>query len=151
MRGCSNFALTALFLRVGAGSREPNSILQEVTDLVNHGYKEVTLLGQNNSYYWKDDNREISFANLIEDRLKYHLNYVFVLPRLTRKISPMIIHVVEITVICSYIHLPFQAGGNAMLKRMNRVYTREYYLERVATFEESFPIAVDVILLQTLW
>ncbi|HPY80619.1 MAG TPA: tRNA (N6-isopentenyl adenosine(37)-C2)-methylthiotransferase MiaB [Bacteroidales bacterium] len=153
MRGCNNFCSYCIvpYTRGRERSREPNSILQEIRDLVNHGYKEVTLLGQNvNSYYWKDDNREISFANLIEEAAKIspELRVRFATSH-PKDISDELIHVIgNHSNICSYIHLPFQAGSNAMLKRMNRVYTREYYLERVATIRRIIPdcgLSTDII------
>jgi tRNA-2-methylthio-N6-dimethylallyladenosine synthase len=153
MRGCNNFCSYCIvpYTRGRERSREPNSILQEITDLVNDGYKEVTLLGQNvNSYYWKDDNREFSFANLIEEAAKIspELRVRFATSH-PKDISDELIHVIgNHSNICSYIHLPFQAGSNAMLKRMNRVYTREYYLERVATIRRIIPdcgLSTDII------
>ncbi len=149
MRGCNNFCTYCVvpYTRGRERSRSPQTILHEVEQLLHDGYKEVTLLGQNvNSYQWED----MTFAKLMaavaemspELRVRFATSH-------PKDISDELLETIaRYDNICKYIHLPVQSGSNAVLKRMNRVYTREYYLDRVCKIKELMPecaISTDII------
>ncbi|MBN2236204.1 MAG: tRNA (N6-isopentenyl adenosine(37)-C2)-methylthiotransferase MiaB [Bacteroidales bacterium] len=153
MRGCENFCTYCVvpFTRGKERSRDPETIVNEASDLVTKGYKEVTLLGQNvNSYTWNEDGAEVSFPQLIakvaavspELRVRFATSH-------PKDISDELIKTIANTQnICNAIHLPFQSGSNAMLKKMNRKYTREWYMERISTIKQYIPdcgLSTDVI------
>ncbi len=140
MRGCNNFCSYCIvpYTRGRERSRPYESILNEVNDLYNKGYKEVTLLGQNvNSYLYGD----INFAQLL-DKLATAVPGMRI--RFTTS-HPKDIHEETIQVIakhpnlCKHIHLPVQSGSNKILKLMNRKYTREWYLEKVELIRKYIP------------
>lgn len=153
MRGCNNFCSYCVvpYTRGRERSRNPMTILREAEVLLENGYREVTLLGQNvNSYRWQDGGQTVDFARLLamaaglapELRVRYATSH-------PKDISDELIETMaQYENICKYIHLPVQSGSNAMLKRMNRVYTREYYLERIRKIREVMPgcgISTDII------
>lgn len=146
MRGCNNFCTYCIvpYTRGRERSRDPQDILNEIQDLESRGYKEVTLLGQNvNSYKWQPEGerKPYRFYDLMDDvaerfktlRIRYSTSH----PKdITNKLlSVMAKH----GNICKHIHLPLQAGSNNVLKTMNRKYTSEWYLERVAKIREIMP------------
>ena len=140
MRGCNNFCSYCIvpYTRGRERSRPYESILNEVVDLQTKGYKEVTLLGQNvNSYQYED----INFAQLL-DKLATAVPGVRI--RFTTS-HPKDIHEETIQVIakhpnlCKHIHLPVQSGSDRILKLMNRKYTRQWYLDRVAAIRRIIP------------
>jgi tRNA-2-methylthio-N6-dimethylallyladenosine synthase len=154
MRGCNNMCTFCVvpFTRGRERSRDAASILHECTDLFNRGYKEVTLLGQNvDSYYFTNDaGTNVNFANLLEQ-------VALISPLLRVRFSTS--HPKDITDdvlytmaahpnICKYIHLPVQSGNTRILSQMNRTYTREWYLNKVARIREIMPdcgLSTDVI------
>ncbi|MCL2246458.1 MAG: tRNA (N6-isopentenyl adenosine(37)-C2)-methylthiotransferase MiaB [Lentimicrobiaceae bacterium] len=153
MRGCNNFCSYCVvpYTRGRERSREPNTIIAEAQNLFKKGFKEVTLLGQNvNSYCWKEAEKNIDFADLTEQiarispllRVRYATSH-------PKDISDKLLFVMaKYPNVCHYIHLPVQAGSNEMLKKMNRIYTREYYLERIKRIKEILPdcaISTDII------
>jgi tRNA-2-methylthio-N6-dimethylallyladenosine synthase len=153
MRGCNNFCAYCVvpYTRGRERSRDPKTILEEAQHLFIKGYREVTLLGQNvNSYFWKKDLSNMDFADLTEQiaqispllRVRYATSH-------PKDISDKLLYVMaKYTNVCHYIHLPVQSGSNNVLKKMNRVYTREYYLERIKKIKEILPdcaISTDVI------
>ena len=153
MRGCDNFCSYCVvpFTRGRERSRSPRTILAEAQQLLADGYKEVTLLGQNvNSYRYEEDGTVTTFAQLMERvaQLSPLLRVRFATSH-PKDISDELIHTIaRYPNICKYIHLPVQAGSTSMLQRMNRVYTREQYLERIATIKRVIPdcaIATDII------
>ena len=154
MRGCDNFCSYCVvpFTRGRERSRSPRTILAEARQLLADGYKEVTLLGQNvNSYRYEDEDGTVTtFAQLMERvaLLSPQLRVRFATSH-PKDISDELIHTIaKYPNICKYIHLPVQAGSTSMLQRMNRVYTREQYLERIATIKRVIPdcaIATDII------
>jgi len=138
MRGCDNMCSFCVvpYTRGRERSRDAHSIVKEATQLLNEGYKEVTLLGQNvDSYKWEseDGSEKVNFAQLLE-------KVALVSPLLRVRFSTS--HPKDITDevlytmkkyenICKYIHLPVQSGNNRILDLMNRTYTREWYVERI--------------------
>ncbi len=155
MRGCNNMCSFCVvpFTRGRERSRDAYSIINECKELLNNGYREVTLLGQNvDSYYWRDEEKKemVTFAMLL---------------KMAALISPMLrvrfstSHPKDITDevlftmatyknICNYIHLPVQSGSSRMLQLMNRTYTREWYISRVNRIREILPdcgLSTDVI------
>lgn len=154
MRGCNNFCTYCVvpYTRGRERSRNPQTILSEAQDLLNRGYKEVTLLGQNvNSYRFEnEDGTVVTFAKLMEmvALLSPQLRVRFATSH-PKDISDELIHTIaQYPNICKYIHLPVQAGSTSMLKRMKRVYSREQYLERIDTIKRVIPdcsIATDII------
>ncbi len=155
MRGCENFCAYCVvpFTRGKERSRDPGSILSEARQLADNGYKEVTLLGQNvNSYHWRDENNgpDISFSDLlatvaqIDDRLR--IRFATSHPR---DMSDALLHqMAKFPNICKAIHLPLQSGSTAVLRRMNRKYTRGDYLDRIKAIKTILPgcaISTDVI------
>ena len=155
MYGCNNFCTYCIvpYTRGREKSRRPEDIIAEVKALAADGVKEVTLLGQNvNSYRGvsADSGNEWDFADLI-----YALNEVEGLERIRFMTShpkdlsdKLIAAFAECDKLCNYIHLPVQAGSSSVLKRMNRKYTREQYLELVRKLREAVPgiaISTDII------
>ena len=145
MRGCNNFCTYCIvpYTRGRERSRTLDSILQEVNDLVNRGYKEITLLGQNvNSYAYKKENEEvISFPQLLKSvamaaphtRIRFTTSH-------PKDMSDETLKVIASTAnICKHIHLPVQSGSSRILKLMNRKYTREWYLDRIAAIRKYIP------------
>ena len=153
MRGCNNFCSYCVvpYTRGRERSRNPKTILMEAEDLIQKGYKEVTLLGQNvNSYHWEENGETVSFARLMElvAQLSPELRVRFATSHPKDISDELLETMARYNNICKYIHLPVQSGSNQMLKKMNRVYTREYYLERVRKIRELMPdcaISTDII------
>ena len=147
MRGCNNFCSYCVvpYTRGRERSRDVESILNEVKDLQTKGYKEVTLLGQNvNSYrFVNPDGQIIDFAQLLE---KVALTAPDMRIRFTtshpKDMSDKTLETIaNYDNICKFIHLPVQSGSNRILKLMNRKYTREWYLDRIAAIRKIVPNA----------
>lgn len=145
MRGCNNFCTYCIvpYTRGRERSRDIESILNEVKDLEAKGYKEITLLGQNvNSYHFeRKDGSVVSFPMLLQT---VALSVPHVRIRFTtshpKDMSDETLHVIaDVPNVCKHIHLPVQSGSSRILKAMNRKYTREWYLERVATIRKIIP------------
>lgn len=146
MRGCNNFCTYCIvpYTRGRERSREPESILNELRDLQNKGFKEVILLGQNvNSYLFKpvDGGEPVDMAALLalvaEAAPKMRVRFTTSNPE---DLSDEIIATMASHAnICNHIHLPVQSGSNKILKLMNRKYTREWYLDRIAKIREAMP------------
>ncbi len=146
MRGCNNFCHYCIvpYTRGRERSRDVESILNEVRDLQQKGYKEVTLLGQNvNSYLFEpqDGSDPINFPQLLrkvaetvpEMRIRFTTSH-------PKDMSDETLHVIaDVPNVCKHIHLPVQSGSNRILKLMNRKYTREWYLERVDAIRRIIP------------
>ena len=145
MRGCNNFCSYCIvpYTRGRERSREPRSILNELADMRNRGFKEVILLGQNvNSYHHVDEEGNITgFADLLrivaeaapEMRIRFTTSH-------PKDMSDEIINVIAtVPNVCRHIHLPVQSGSNKVLKAMNRKYTREWYLDRIAAIRRAMP------------
>ena len=147
MRGCNNFCSYCVvpYTRGRERSRDVDSILNEVKDLQTKGYKEVTLLGQNvNSYRFAEpDGQIIDFAQLLE---KVALTAPDMRIRFTtshpKDMSDKTLETIaKYDNVCKFIHLPVQSGSNRILKLMNRKYTREWYLDRIAAIRKIVPNA----------
>lgn len=145
MRGCNNFCSYCIvpYTRGRERSRELASILNEVADLERHGFKEVTLLGQNvNSYrYVTPEGETVDFPALLE---RVALSVPSMRVRFTtshpKDMSDDTIDVIaRYPNICNHIHLPVQSGSNSVLKAMNRKYTREWYLDRIRAIRQRIP------------
>ena len=146
MRGCNNFCTYCIvpYTRGRERSREPESILNELRDLQNKGFKEVILLGQNvNSYLFKpaDGGEPVDMAALLalvaEAAPEMRVRFTTSNPE---DLSDEIIATMASHAnICNHIHLPVQSGSNKILKLMNRKYTREWYLDRLAKIREAMP------------
>lgn len=146
MRGCNNFCSYCIvpYTRGRERSREPQSILNELADLQRRGFKEVTLLGQNvNSYSYTDaaTGENTGFAQLLTMvadaapgmRVRFTTSH-------PKDMSDEIIAAIASRGnICNHIHLPVQSGSNSVLKAMNRKYTREWYLDRIAAIRAAIP------------
>jgi len=150
MRGCDNMCSFCVvpYTRGRERSRDPLTILQEANDLYKKGYREVTLLGQNvDSYSWSSEENNkakmnnlgispsINFAQLLEMvaqnspdvRVRFSTSH-------PKDITDDVLHVMKkYENICNYIHLPAQSGNSRILDKMNRTYSREWYLERIDT------------------
>lgn len=144
MRGCNNFCHYCIvpYTRGRERSREPQSILAECRDLQAKGFKEVTLLGQNvNSYRYENDGEKVTFPELLrmvahavpDMRVRFTTSH-------PKDMSDDTLHVIaQEPNVCRHIHLPVQSGSNRILQLMNRKYTREWYLERVAAIRRIIP------------
>ena len=146
MRGCNNFCHYCIvpYTRGRERSRDVESILREVADLRDRGFKEVTLLGQNvNSYRGerREERGEILFPELLrrvaetapEMRVRFTTSH-------PKDMSDETLRVIaEMPNVCKHIHLPVQSGSNRILHLMNRKYTREWYLERVEAIRRIIP------------
>jgi tRNA-2-methylthio-N6-dimethylallyladenosine synthase len=162
MRGCDNMCSFCVvpFTRGRERSRDPETIVQECQDLFSKGYREVTLLGQNvDSFRWNITNKgeiknkdlpTVNFAQLLimvaevspELRVRFSTSH-------PKDMTDDVLHAMaSFENICNYIHLPVQAGHSEVLKRMNRGYTREWYLERIEAIHRIIPdcaISTDII------
>lgn len=145
MRGCNNFCTYCIvpYTRGRERSRDVESILKEVDDLVSKGYKEITLLGQNvNSYlYEKSDGEIVTFPMLLrivaEAAPSVRIRFTTSHPK---DMSDETLQVIaDVPNVCRHIHLPVQSGSTRILKLMNRKYTREWYLERVLAIRRIIP------------
>lgn len=144
MRGCNNFCHYCIvpYTRGRERSRDVESILREVRDLEERGYKEVTLLGQNvNSYRFEHDGHVIAFPELLRTvaetapgmRVRFTTSH-------PKDMSDDTLHVIaEMPNVCRHIHLPVQSGSDRILKLMNRKYTREWYMGRVEAIRRIIP------------
>jgi len=149
MRGCENYCSYCVvpYTRGKERSRNPETILSEAEKLFSNGYKEITVLGQNvNSYNWKD----YHFPQLIDElaQINNQLRIRFATSH-PKDLSDELIDVIKNRKnICRSIHLPVQSGSNDVLKRMNRKYTREWYLDRVNSIHKHIKdctISTDII------
>ena len=140
MRGCNNFCHYCIvpYTRGRERSRDVESILREVRDLRNRGFKEVTLLGQNvNSYLCGDVNFPQLLRKVAREVPEMRIRFTTSHPK---DMSDETLHVIaEEPNVCRHIHLPVQSGSDAVLARMNRKYTREWYLDRVAAIRRIIP------------
>ena len=144
MRGCNNFCHYCIvpYTRGRERSRDVESILREVADLRDRGFKEVTLLGQNvNSYHSTTDGADVTFPMLLrrvaeaapEMRVRFTTSH-------PKDMSDETLHVIADTPnVCRHIHLPVQSGSDRILRLMNRKYTREWYLNRVEAIRRIIP------------
>ena len=162
MRGCDNMCSFCVvpFTRGRERSRNPETIVKEAKELFEQGYREVTLLGQNvDSFRWN-----MSSKGVIKDETKETVNFAGLMD-MVAKVSPLLRirfstshpkdmtdEVLEVMAkhvnICKYIHLPVQSGNSEILDKMNRGYTREWYLSRIASIRRIMPdcaISTDII------
>lgn len=154
MYGCNNFCTYCIvpYVRGRERSREPEEILKEVRSLVEGGYKEITLLGQNVNSYGNDfsDRPEVNFANLLkavsEIPGKFRIRFMTSHPKdLTEEVVDVI---ASSDKIMNNIHLPVQAGSDAVLKKMNRKYDRAHYLALIDMIKAKLPgvgITTDIM------
>jgi len=144
MRGCDKFCTYCVvpYTRGRERSRDVESILGEITDLKQKNYKEVTLLGQTvNSYKLVSADRTILFPELLsivaeafpEMRIRFTTSHPKDMDDATLEV------IARYPNLCRFIHLPVQSGSNDVLKRMNRKYTREWYLDRIAAIHRIIP------------
>lgn len=152
MYGCNNFCSYCIVphVRGRERSRKPEEILQEIEGLVQSGCREVTLLGQNVNSYGKELSPAYDFADLLHqvDQIKGLLRIRFITSHPKDLSDKLIRTVAEGEKLCEHFHLPIQSGSNLILERMNRKYTREYYLSRVQKIHELIPnasITTDII------
>ncbi len=146
MRGCDNFCSYCIvpYTRGRERSRDVESVLLEVRDLHQKGYKEVTLLGQNvNSYRFEREGETVTFPQLLarvaeavpDMRVRFTTSH-------PKDMSDETLEVIAAhDNLCKFIHLPVQSGSDAVLKAMNRKYTREWYLGRIAAIRRILPDA----------
>ena len=143
MQGCDNFCAYCVvpYLRGREESRKPDDIITEVERLAAHGIKEVTLLGQNVNSYGKGLPQGADFVDVLRrvssiggiERIRFTTSH-------PKDLSPELIRCyAEIDKLCEHIHLPVQSGSDQVLRRMNRGYNREEYMERVARLREVYP------------
>jgi len=140
MRGCNNFCHYCIvpYTRGRERSRDVGSILREVRDLRDRGFKEVTLLGQNvNSYNCSTVGFPSLLRNVAETVPEMRVRFTTSHPK---DMSDETLRVIaELPNVCKHIHLPVQSGSDAVLQRMNRKYTRAWYLDRVAAIRQLIP------------
>ena len=157
-RGCDNMCTFCVvpFTRGRERSRNPDSILREIDELNQKGYKEITLLGQNvDSYLWYGGGPKKDFKKATEEEKKNSVNFSSLLdlvassfPEIRIRFSTsnpqdMTIEVIETMSsyenICNYIHLPIQSGSDRILKKMNRLHTRKEYIDLIKRIREIIP------------
>jgi tRNA-2-methylthio-N6-dimethylallyladenosine synthase len=153
MRGCNNMCAYCVvpYVRGAERSRNPGSVLKEVRELYEMGYREVTLLGQNvDSYKWDNNPGIVGFPELLEKvamispllRVRFSTSH-------PKDISDELLNTIaRNNNICKHIHLPAQSGSSRILKLMNREYTREWYMDRVKAIHAIIPecsLSTDMI------
>ena len=140
MRGCNNFCHYCIvpYTRGRERSRDVESILKEVRDLRDRGFKEVTLLGQNvNSYLYQDITFPVLLRRVAEEAQEMRVRFTTSHPK---DMSDETLQVIaEMPNVCKHIHLPVQSGSDRILKLMNRKYTREWYMDRVNAIRRIIP------------
>ncbi|WP_027363717.1 tRNA (N6-isopentenyl adenosine(37)-C2)-methylthiotransferase MiaB [Desulfotruncus alcoholivorax] len=141
--GCNNFCTYCIvpYVRGRERSRSPESIIKEINELGQEGYKDITLLGQNVNSYGKDLKEGIDFADLLTkvnsiDGI-YRIRYMTSHPRDFN--DKLITTITGLSKVCEHIHLPVQAGSNRILKKMNRGYTREDYFDLIEKIRVAIP------------
>ena len=143
MYGCNNFCTYCIvpYTRGREKSREPESIIEEISDLARNGTKEITLLGQNVNSYGKTLNKRYSFVDLLKDinnidgieRIRFMTSH----PKdFSRELAEAYLSLDKLS---PHLHLPVQSGSNKILRSMNRNYTREDYLEKISWIKELIP------------
>jgi len=149
MRGCDKFCTFCIvpFTRGRERSRDVNSIIEEVKQSVEDGYSEITLLGQNvNSYYYKDQNFPQLLHSIAQVQNLKRIRYTSPHPQdITDELLETMLNHQNI---CNYIHLPLQAGSDKILKRMNRTYNKEHFLNLTQRIRDILPnvgISTDLI------
>ena len=151
MYGCDKFCTYCIvpYTRGKQRSRYPEFILQEVNALIKDGYKEVTLLGQNVNAYGKDLNIKYDMANLLEDVAKTGIERIrFVSPHPKDFSDDVIEAIRDCEKVCKIIHLPLQSGSSRILKKMNRKYNKEQFLDLVEKMKNNIPglaLSTDII------
>lgn len=152
MYGCENFCSYCIvpYVRGKERSRKPEDIINEIKQLVKNGTKEVMLLGQNVNSYGKNLEKPLSFAKLLQkindidglERIRFMTSH-------PKDLSDELIETMkDCKKVCNYIHLPIQSGSSDILKKMNRRYTKEQYLELVKKLKsaiEDITISTDII------
>jgi tRNA-2-methylthio-N6-dimethylallyladenosine synthase len=153
MRGCNNMCAYCVvpYVRGAERSRNPDSIMREVNELFENGYREVTLLGQNvDSYKWDENSSITGFPELLEKvaainpllRVRFSTSH-------PKDISDDLLKTMaNHDNICKHIHLPAQSGSTRILKLMNREYSREWYMERISSIRTILPgcsLSTDMI------
>lgn len=152
MYGCNNFCTYCIvpYVRGRERSRKPEDIEKEIKELISKGYKEITLLGQNVNSYGKTLEPKVSFSDLLRrinsidgvERIRFMTSH----PKdLTEDVVDA---VAECNKVCEQIHLPVQSGSTSLLKKMNRNYSKEGYLNLVKMIREKVPdaaITTDII------
>jgi len=149
MRGCNNMCSFCVvpFTRGRERSRDPQSIVREAQELVDNGYKEVTLLGQNvDSYHYEG----VTFAQLLEKVAKINpdLRIRFSTSHPKDITDEVLFTMASYDNICNFIHLPVQSGSSRILELMNRGHSREWYLDKIARIKEMIPncgLSTDII------
>ena len=146
MYGCNNFCSYCIvpYVRGRERSREPEKIIEEIKNLAQNGVKEITLLGQNVNSYGKDLDRDIDFADLLllADKVEGIRRIRFMTSHPKDMTDKLIETLPKVSKLCSQIHLPFQAGSDRILKKMNRGYTKEAYIRLVEKIRAVMPDAV---------
>ncbi len=152
MYGCDEFCTFCIvpYTRGKERSREPNEIVAEIKDLKERGFMEVTLLGQNVNSYGRDfKDRDYTFGNLLFDIAKTEIPRIRFMTSYPRDIDEICIKALtEIPQVMPYLHLPVQSGSNSVLRRMNRHYTKELYLEKINAIKAlrpDFTVTTDII------
>jgi tRNA-2-methylthio-N6-dimethylallyladenosine synthase len=153
MYGCNNFCTYCIvpYVRGRERSRKPEDIENEIKTLISKGYKEITLLGQNVNSYGKGLEPEINFAKLLRrindiegiERVRFMTSH-------PKDLSQEVIDAIaECDKLCEHIHLPFQSGSSKILKKMNRHYDRDQYLDLVTRIKKAIPnatLTTDIII-----
>jgi tRNA-2-methylthio-N6-dimethylallyladenosine synthase len=153
MRGCNNMCAYCVvpYVRGAERSRDPESILREIRELFDSGYREVTLLGQNvDSYRWKKDGSETGFPELLEKVAQFNplLRVRFSTSHPKDLSDELLGTISRYDNICKHIHLPAQSGSTRILKLMNREYSREWYMDRINAIRRILPdcaVSTDMI------
>ena len=152
MYGCDNFCTYCIvpYVRGREKSRKPGDILAEFRSLVEAGYKEITLLGQNVNSYGKGLEEQIDFSDLLNLLCTvpgdYHIRFMTSHPKDAS--HKLIDTIAAQPKLCKHLHLPVQCGSDELLKKMNRHYTKEHYLEVVRKIREAVPdisLTTDII------
>lgn len=152
MYGCNNFCSYCIvpYVRGRERSREVCEIVKECTDLAAHGVKEVMLLGQNVNSYGKNLEQPVSFAELLREVSKVDgIDRIrFMTPHPKDLSDELIAEIAANPKVCKHVHLPLQSGSTEILRKMNRRYTKEQYLDLVARIRKAIPsvaITTDII------
>lgn len=152
MYGCNNFCTYCIvpYVRGRERSRRPEHIIAEVRSLLDEGYKEITLLGQNVNSYGNDADGAFNFPDLLreicQDKRKFRLRFMTSNPK--DFTEDLVAAIAENPQICRLVHLPVQAGSDRILQKMNRKYTFDEYLDKVKMLRKRIPdcqITTDIM------